>query len=79
MMCGSFTITETNLMVLYNPGTRSGLLEELQHMITYLTPDDHELHGLTQSTIKKLEGMSDEAYTALDLDPDALRGCDQDA
>ena len=34
-----FTLAETNLMVIYNPGTRLGLIEELKAMMKYLSPE----------------------------------------
>ena len=47
----TFTLAETNLMVIYNPGTRL---------------------GLTLSTLRKLERMTDTAFAALDLEIDGL-------
>lgn len=32
-----FTLAETNLMVIYNPGSRLGLIEELKAMMKYLS------------------------------------------
>ena len=43
----TFTLAETNLMVIYNPGTRLGLIEELKAMMKYLSPEERELHDLT--------------------------------
>ena len=53
----TFTLAETNLMVIYNPGTRLGLIEELKAMMTYLSPEETDLHDLTLSTLRKLERM----------------------
>ena len=65
------TYEEQQLMALYNgSGTRAGLIEELKRMRGYLGDEDAELKELTDSTIGKLEAMSDEEYAALDLTPD---------
>ena len=67
-----FTLAETNLMVIYNPGTRLGLIEELKAMMTYLSPEETDLHDLTLSTLRKLERMTDTVFAALDLEIDGL-------
>ena len=67
----NFTQDELNLMSIYNAsGTREGLLRELREMRGYLAADEAELRILTDSSIKKLEAVSDEEYAALDLFPD---------
>lgn len=68
----TFTLAETNLMVIYNPGTRLGLIEELKAMMTYLSPEETDLHNLTMSTLRKLERLTDTAFAALDLEIDGL-------
>ena len=67
-----FTLAETNLMVIYNPDTRLGLIEELKAMMTYLSPEETELHDLTLSTLRKLECLTDTAFAALDLEIDGF-------
>ena len=59
-------------MVIYNPGTRLGLIEELKAMMNYLSPEETELHDLTLSTLRKLERMTDTAFAALDLEIDGF-------
>lgn len=68
----TFTLAETNLMVIYNPGTRLGLIEELKVMMNYLSPEETELHDLTLSTLRKLERLTDTAFAKLDLEIDGL-------
>ena len=68
----TFTLAETNLMVIYNPGSRLGLIEELKAMMKYLSPEERELHDLTLSTLRKLERLTDTAFAALDLKIDGL-------
>ena len=67
-----FTLAETNLVVIYNPGTRLGLIQELKAMMKYLSPEETELHDLTLSALRKLECLTDTAFAALDLEIDGL-------
>lgn len=66
----NITFDEQQLMSLYNPGTREGLIAALTEMRGYLAVDETELRELTDSAIAKLNGMSDEEFDALDLFPD---------
>ena len=67
----TITYEEQQLMALYNSaGTRTGLIAALREMREYLGPEDADLRTLTDSAIGKLEAMSDEEYSALDLKPD---------
>ena len=66
----TITYEERQLMSLYNPGTRRGLMDELADMRNYIAPEETELRELTDSAITKLESMSDDEYEALDLFPD---------
>ncbi len=61
----NFTNEELTLICLYDPGSRVGLLYELRDMQRYLMPDERQLMDLTESTIEKLERMTDEEYEAL--------------
>lgn len=67
-----FTLAETNLMVIYNPGTRLGLIEELKAMMKYLSPEETDLQALTLSTLGKLERLTDMGFAALDLEIDGF-------
>lgn len=66
----NITFDEQQLMSLYNPGTREGLIAALTEMHGYLAADEAELRELTDSAIAKLNGMSDAEYENLDLFPD---------
>lgn len=66
----NITFDEQQLMSLYNPGTREGLIAALMEMRSYLAGDETELRELTDSALAKLNGMSDTEYEALDLFPD---------
>jgi hypothetical protein len=65
-----FTKEETMLMMLYNPGSREGLIRELARMKVQLQPEERKLAKLTDRVINKLKGMDDEAFQQLDLYPD---------
>lgn len=63
----TFTDDELTLMLLYNPGTREGLLQELWKMQTQLSSGDRKLRSWTRSVLKKLQAMSDEEFDQLEL------------
>ena len=64
-----FTDDELNLMMIYNPGTRAGLIAELTQMQAQLTGRDKELRRWTKSVLSKLSAMTDEAFSSLELFP----------
>ncbi len=66
----TFTEDEMNLMMLYNPGSREGLIRELQVMQSFLTGRDRNLRKWTISAVAKLEEISDAEYEELPLVPD---------
>ena len=65
-----FTHDEMNLMMLYSPGTLSGLREALTQMKEQLAEDEAELRTLADSALSKLSGMDDETFERLNLYPD---------
>lgn len=65
-----FTFEEQQLMSIYNPGTRLGLIHALLEMRTYLDKDEQGLKELTDSAIAKLNVMTDAEFRKLDLIPD---------
>ena len=70
----NFTFEEQQLMSIYNPGTRRGLIHALVEMRTYLDKDEQELKNLTDSAIAKLNAMTDVEFAELDLIPDFGEG-----
>ena len=70
----TFTLAETNLMVIYSNGTRLGLLAELSNMLTFVSDDEPELLQITVSVIHKLRQMTDKEFDVLNLEPDILKG-----
>lgn len=65
-----FTDDEWTLMMIYSPGTRLGLMEELESMQKELTGRDRNLHKWTKSVLGKLSQMSDAEFDGLDLYPE---------
>ena len=63
----AFTYEEQELMSIYDPGTREGLIANLEEMRGYLEPDEAELRDLTDSALEKLRGISDAEYEQLEL------------
>ena len=63
----ALTFEETNLLCIYNPGTRQGAIEALTEMRGELSPDETELLA---STLAKLRSMTDAEFDELELYPD---------
>ena len=61
---------EITLMSLYTDGTRAGTVRALKEMRGYLDTGETELLALTDSTISRLERMTDGAFETLNLFPD---------
>ena len=66
----TFTFEETNLLCVYNPGSRAGVIEDLTEMRGELLPEETELRELTDSALSKLQAMSDSEFAELELYPD---------
>ena len=66
----NFTNDEMNLMCIYNTGTREGLMRELREMRVCIDADQPELLTMTDSTLQKLESISDAEFAELELYPD---------
>lgn len=67
---GNFTFEEMNLMCIYNTGSRESLMRELREMRGYIGADQPELLAMTDSALQKLDKISDEEFTKLELFPD---------
>ena len=67
---GNFTFEEMNLMCIYNTGSRAGLIESLNEMRGELLAEETELMELTDSTLRKLQAMTDDEFAELELYPD---------
>ena len=66
----NFTFEETNLLCIYNTGSRAGLIDALTEMRSELSPEEAELRELTDSALGKLRAMSDAEFAELELYPD---------
>lgn len=66
----TFTFEETNLLCIYNTGSRTGLMEALTDMRQELAPDEDQLRSLTDSVLNKLRNMTDDQFEQLELYPD---------
>ncbi len=63
----NFDYEELTLMMLYNPGTRLGLIQELRLMQCYLAPDEVALRKLSEQVIEKLKLMTDSDFAEIEF------------
>jgi len=66
-MLVNFNGEELMLMMLYNSGSRLGLMQELRLMQCYLMPDETALRELSEQVIKKLKLMTDAEFAELEF------------
>lgn len=72
-----FNTAETNLIFIYNPGSRGGLIAELEEMKGYLAPEEADLVELTDTVLDKLQALSDQEFEQLALEPDYQKGWEE--
>ena len=65
----NFDHEELMLMMLYNTGTRLGLIHELRLMQCYLMPDETALRELSEQVIEKLKLLTDAEFAELEFPP----------
>ena len=63
----NFNHEELMLMMLYNTGTRMGLVHELRLMQCYLMPDETALRELSEEVIEKLKLMTDAQFAEVEF------------
>ena len=63
----NFDHEELMLMILYNSGSRLGLIHELQLMQCYLMPDEASLRELSEQVIDKLKLLTDAEFAELEF------------
>ena len=63
----NFNGEELTLMMLYNSGSRLGLMQELRLMQCYLMPDETALQELSEQVIEKLKLMTDAEFDELEF------------
>ena len=66
----NFDHDELMLMMLYNTGSRLGLMQELRLMQCYLMPDETALRELSEGVIEKLKLMTDEQFNEVEFPMD---------
>ena len=66
----NFNGEELMLMMLYNSGTRLGLIHELRLMQCYLMPDETALRELSEGVIEKLKLMTDVQFAEVEFPMD---------
>lgn len=71
----NFNHEELMLMMLYNTGTRLGLIHELRLMQCYLMPDETALRELSEGVIEKLKLLTDAEFTELEFSPPPTDFC----
>lgn len=65
----NFDHEELMLMMLYNTGSRIGLMQELRLMQCYLMPDETALRELSEGVIEKLKLMTDAQFAEAEFPP----------
>ena len=63
----NFNGEELMLMMLYNSGTRLGLMHELRLMQCYLLPNETALRELSEGVIEKLKLISDADFDEVEF------------
>ena len=63
-------IIALTLMMLYNTGTRMGLIHELRLMQCYLMPDETALRELPEGVIEKLKLLTDAQFAEVEFPMD---------
>jgi hypothetical protein len=66
-MLVNFNGEELMLMMLYNSGSRLGLMQELRLMQCYLMPDETALRELSEQVVEKLKLMTDAEFAELEF------------
>lgn len=66
-MLMNFNGEELTLMMLYNSGSRLGLMQELRLMQCYLMPDETALKELSEQVVEKLKLMTDAEFAELEF------------
>lgn len=65
----NFSQGERMMILLYGTETRRGSIRGIRRIMALLEPDETELRCLMESTIQKLQSISDVAFDDLNLIP----------
>ena len=63
----NFTFDETNVLCIYAGETREETVTALREMREALTDEDADLREITDSVLAKLDGMTEEEFSKLEL------------
>ena len=66
----NFDHEELMLMMLYNTGSRLGLMQELRLMQCHLMPDETALRELSEPVIEKLKLLTDAQFAEVEFPMD---------
>lgn len=66
------SVQESNLVSIYHSGTRSSTAEQIREALPYM---DSDTLCAAQATLLKLEAMSGNIFSALNLDPEEVVIC----
>ena len=66
----NLTFDETNVLCIYAGETKEDTVTALKEMREALSDEDAELREITDSVLTKLEGMTEEDFSKLELYPD---------
>ena len=66
----NLTFDETNVLCIYAGETKEETVTALREMREALTDEDADLRGITDSVLTKLENMTEEDFSKLELYPD---------
>ena len=66
----NLTFDETNVLCIYAGETKEETVTALREMREALTDEDADLREITDSVLTKLENMTDEDFSKLELYPD---------
>lgn len=66
----NLTFDETNVLCIYAGETREETVTALREMREALTDEDADLREITDSVLAKLDGMTEEEFSKLELYPD---------
>ena len=58
----NLTVDERMLMMLYNTGTRGGMIDNLKNMRICISQDETFLRGLTDAVLSKLDIMTEDEF-----------------
>lgn len=64
----TFSQDEINLMCIYDTSDKAELLKELRFSVPYI--EDTELKAITETVIDKLERVTNDEFSKLELEPD---------